>query len=46
MNPAHISVHYVRDDAYKALFRQAIDDLLDDGLLYSTIDQYHFKLVD
>ncbi|KAN0140732.1 hypothetical protein V8E53_001176 [Lactarius tabidus] len=26
--------------------RQAIDDLLDNGLLYSTIDQYHFKLVD
>jgi len=26
--------------------RQAIEDLLDNGILYSTIDQYHFKLVD
>ncbi|KAH9079518.1 hypothetical protein EDB83DRAFT_1280915 [Lactarius deliciosus] len=26
--------------------RQEIDKLMEDGLIYSTIDQYHFKLVD
>lgn len=46
MNPAHISVHYTLDDAYGESFRQAIDDLLDNGLLYTTIDEFHFKLVD
>ena len=45
MNPAHISVHYM-GDAYGESYREAIDNLMDDGLLYSTIDQYHFKLVD
>ncbi|KAI0006131.1 hypothetical protein BJV74DRAFT_802339 [Russula compacta] len=25
---------------------QAIEDMMDDGLLYSTVDQYHFRMVD
>ena len=43
MNSAHISV---LGDAYGESYRQAIDELMDNGLLYATIDLYHFKLVD
>ena len=42
----NLPAHYMLDDAYEESFRQAIDDLLENGILYSTIDQYHFKLVD
>lgn len=35
-----------RSGVNESEIRQAIDDLMDNGLLYSTIDQYHFKLVD
>jgi len=35
-----------RSRVNESQIRQAIDDLLENGLLYSTIDQYHFKLVD
>ncbi|KAI9446355.1 hypothetical protein H4582DRAFT_553202 [Lactarius indigo] len=35
-----------RSGVNESEIRQEIDKLMEDGLLYSTIDQYHFKLVD
>ncbi|KAI9466312.1 hypothetical protein BJY52DRAFT_1241222 [Lactarius psammicola] len=35
-----------RSGVNESEIREAIDNLMDDGLLFSTIDQYHFKLVD
>jgi hypothetical protein len=35
-----------RSGVNESEIRQAIDELMDNGLLYATIDLYHFKLVD
>lgn len=35
-----------RSGVNESEIRQEIDKLMEDGLIYSTIDQYHFKLVD